>query len=383
MTGWRVTLVILHDQSIVSELTSSVKVVCLGGMKDATEVFTNWLDKDPQKYIVTSDVSAIEGLFPYFPPDTRHVVHIHDSMHFHRQVVIRNLEFLDGVICVSRHVEAMVRRDLRGRDFKGVIATIYNGADFPTQKRADEDDHIRLLFMGRMDPLKGISDIPVILKQLRKLKVPCHLTLVGGHSNHLDSIVKKNGLESMVTCKGLVPHQECYQVAAENDIFLMLSRKEPFGMVTIEAMSMGCVPIAYDFDSGSKEIIEHELSGILMPTTTVKRWADVIAGLHANRPMLRSMSYAASVRARGTFSASAASKSFQSFVLQIDERRNKFSPHRRSKLETVQKEAAPHVNRSSYHRLPNYHLLPPRLRAFLRHIICRNPRVGSWLMRHV
>jgi glycosyltransferase involved in cell wall biosynthesis len=53
---------------------------------------------------------------------------------------------------------------------------------------------------------------------------------------------------------GRVPHEDCNKLAAQADVFLMLSREEPFGIVAIEALSMACMPIAYDVGSGPAEI---------------------------------------------------------------------------------------------------------------------------------
>ena len=35
----------------------------------------------------------------------------------------------------------------------------------------------------------------------------------------------------------------------------MLSRVEPFGMATIECMGMGCLPVAWDIQTGTREIL--------------------------------------------------------------------------------------------------------------------------------
>ena len=135
------------------------------------------------------------------------------------------------------------------------------------------------------------------------MNVPMHLTIVGGRHEVLERRFKEKKLDQLVTWRGRVAHEDCYRLASESDVFLMPSRKEPFGMVTIEAMSMGCVPLAFNTPSGSSEIIEHGQSGILLPVGNFVAWAQAIKSLHEDRDLWRQLSEGAVQRARSQFNA--------------------------------------------------------------------------------
>src|SRR5690606_17217894 len=48
---------------------------------------------------------------------------------------------------------------------------------------------------------------------------------------------------------------DIFAAAARSRVLLMLSRVEPFGMATVEAMGMGCMPVAWDVPGGTREIV--------------------------------------------------------------------------------------------------------------------------------
>jgi glycosyltransferase involved in cell wall biosynthesis len=73
------------------------------------------------------------------------------------------------------------------------------------------------------------------------------------------------------------------------DIFLMCSRSEAFGRVTVEAMSVGC-PVAGAASGGTPEIIENGISGLLYETGNPIDLAQVIIRLIGNPVERRELS---------------------------------------------------------------------------------------------
>jgi hypothetical protein len=66
----------------------------------------------------------------------------------------------------------------------------------------------------------------------------------------------------------------------------MLSRVEPFGMVTIEGMGMGAVPVAWDIPTGTQEIVTHGETGFFAPLGDFDALASrVIDALHQHGDM--------------------------------------------------------------------------------------------------
>jgi len=374
-TNWRVTLLSLHDP--VGEFTdeaSGLRIVCLGLDGNCARLFLQWLAVNPQDLIVTSDVSRIEPAYRFIPPATRHVVQIHDSGRRYREVAVRHAPWIDGVTCVGRHIEAPLRHSLNEAGFKGILRTVHNGANFPALKaRQPYDGPLRLLFMGRMEALKGVFDFVPLLQRLKKLHVPVVLNLVGGENEALRRQFQRKGLAGMVTWTGRVPHERCYDIAAESDIFLMPTRKESFGMVTIEAMSMGCVPIAYNIPSGSTEIIEHGKSGLLVPLGNIRAWAEQICNLHYDRKSLAELSAGAIQCARGTFNAQMMASNLTVFLNDVMAHAGSYPAKRESGL-------PPETSATYAQPSRGYQRLPAGLREWIRNQIGASPRLSYWLL---
>jgi glycosyltransferase involved in cell wall biosynthesis len=375
LTEWQVTLLSLHDP--VGEFTdkvSGLRIVCLGLNGNCARLFLDWLKKNPQDLIITSDVCHIEPAFRFLPPTTRHVIQIHDSGRRYRDVAVRHAPWVDGVTCVGKHIEEPLGQELHAANFSGLLRTVHNGANFPPLiPRQPYGGPLRLLFMGRVEPLKGVLDFIPLLQRLKKLGVPVRLNIVGGENDFLRRQLTRKGLSPMVTWTGRVPHEQCYAIAAESDVFLMTSRKEPFGMVTIEAMSMGCVPLAYDIPSGSTEIIEHGRSGLLVSLGDIHGWAEKIRNLHNNRKRLAELSAATIVRARADFNADVMSTNLTGFLRDVMDYAAK-QPARR--------EAGMPPEEPAFFARPaqGYQRLPASLRTWIRNWVCARPRLSYWLL---
>lgn len=373
--NWHVTLLSLHDSSGESvDEESGLHLVSLGLKNNCAGSFLDWLTTNPQDIIITSDVSHIEAAFPYFPSVTRHIVQVHDSVRRYREVAIRNLAWIDGVLCVGRHIEASLRIAMDKTPFQRVLKTVHNGANFPKlQARQYDCEPIRLLFMGRIDAIKGAFDLVPILRILQKRKVNVVLNIVGGENPALRKQFFTAGLDSMVVWRGRVSHSQCYNISVDSDIFMMCSPKEPFGMVTVEAMSMGCVPIAYNTPSGSSEIIEHDKSGLLVPLGDYKAWADAIETLDSNRVYMEKLAKGAIERARKQFSSEIMAENMINVICEVlSHAENQPSQRRFEKFIDL--------NVSYKTRINLYQRLPEGLRCWLRNKFYSHPRLSFWLL---
>ena len=88
------------------------------------------------------------------------------------------------------------------------------------------------------------------------------------------------------------------------DIFALSSRYEGFPNVLIEAMASGCACVAFDCDTGPRDIIEHNQNGLLVSPENVGDMADTIS-LLINDNALRNKLSQNAVSVRKSFSENA------------------------------------------------------------------------------
>ena len=140
-------------------------------------------------------------------------------------------------------------------------------------------------------------------------------------------------------------------------------------MVTIEAMSMGCVPLANDIPSGSREIIEHGKSGFLLPLGDFNAWAESIRSLHENRRRLLEMSQEAMTRARTHFNSGVLAKGMVNFlgVVQLNSRNH--PPRRNIGTPVLTASIVPKIS---------YSKLPPSFRNWVRNMVGSHPYLSWW-----
>ena len=106
---------------------------------------------------------------------------------------------------------------------------------------------LRLLFAGRIDANKNICTIQSAMKLLREKGCESHLTVVG-------KVADKNVFRRITGDKHTtyIPPKdktELIHIFRENDIFVMPSHTETFGLVYAEAMSQG-LPVIYTKGQG-------------------------------------------------------------------------------------------------------------------------------------
>lgn len=123
--------------------------------------------------------------------------------------------------------------------------------------------------LGRIDPLKGQHVAIEALKQLHAKGRSAHLLLVGESTRNegaeylreIQRRIREAGLQSFVH---LFPYtREVMRFYLAIDVFVLCSRGETFGTVTIEAMACG-VPIIGTDSSGTPELLNKGECGLLV-----------------------------------------------------------------------------------------------------------------------
>lgn len=84
----------------------------------------------------------------------------------------------------------------------------------------------------------------------------------------------------------------------ESSILMMTSIFEGWGLVLTEAMSRGCVPIAFRSFASLTDIIDNNINGYIIPPFKIREYADKLLKMTASSNLLLQLSEKAMLKAK-------------------------------------------------------------------------------------
>jgi len=118
----------------------------------------------------------------------------------------------------------------------------------------------------------------------------------------LEKLAAELGIGDRVNLRGLVPSEQVREEVAGARAFCLPSRREPFGMVLVEAMSLG-IPIVATTAGGIPEVVRHGVDGVLVEPDDPERLGQALRQVLTDTPLRERLTRSARERARAHFSA--------------------------------------------------------------------------------
>lgn len=174
------------------------------------------------------------------------------------------------------------------------------------------DDRPLLLFVGRIQPLKGVD---VAVRTLARLeREDARLWIVGGASGkdghteveRIRALIDDLGVTDRVEFKPPQPHHLLSTFYRAADVCLVPSRSESFGLVALESAACG-VPVVASAVGGLLTLVEHGHTGYLVESRDPEEYAAWVDTILGDPVLARRLSVSAAAMARTyTWSTSAA-----------------------------------------------------------------------------
>jgi glycosyltransferase involved in cell wall biosynthesis len=287
------------------------------------------------------------SLFKHIAPGVKVVVHIHQDelVKLERTLLRRDLPDVDAVATVSEFVTAGARARLP--EMAARIHTVGNGVDVLRFRPAARDGRalqggpLRLLYVGRIAPDKGVHLLMDAFDRLVRDGLDIQLTLIGkpgllpydllsrllggdepaltavsgfyGHSlrswlsreilghgrSYGDALRARlsTAAAARVRFLGTVPQPTLIRTYRAADVLVLPSVwQESYGLPVAEAMACG-VPVLASASGGVPELIEDGVTGRLVPRLDTQALARALREMSADRARLLEMGAAARIRA--------------------------------------------------------------------------------------
>ena len=165
----------------------------------------------------------------------------------------------------------------------------YPGADGPFE----------LMHASNFRPVKRVFDVVRVFGELLK-RIPARLTMVGDGPERGMAAELASELGIAEHVRFVEPIQKIEDLYRKSHLFLLLSDYESFGLSALEALACG-TPVIASRSGGLTEVIDERTTGRLCAVGDVGAIADAAYELLTDEATWRSMSAAASLRAKSRF----------------------------------------------------------------------------------
>jgi len=220
---------------------------------------------------------------------------------FYRRIETSYLRTIDAFIFNSQTTRYEVER-LVGNKAPAVVATPA-GDRFDSgleeayiAARAEQGGPLRLLFLGNLIRRKGLH---TLLAALSEIKNEDWLLRIAGcrdvdtvYAREMEGLVQSRGLSSRVIFLGETPDSNIVSLLQNSHVLVMPSFYEGFGIVYLEAMAYGVVPIASSAGGGN-EIIQDNKNGLLVKPGDSTALESQLRHLCRNRDILLALALSA------------------------------------------------------------------------------------------
>jgi glycosyltransferase involved in cell wall biosynthesis len=179
---------------------------------------------------------------------------------------------LDSVVAQTDESATWLRRHTHARRVDVIPNAAHRLSPFDvprlTARPAGKRPHT-LLAVGRLEAVKGFDLLLTVFSRLAGRFSDWQLVIVGDGSQReaLQLQLAALGLEGRVTLPGRSANvTQWYQIS---DLYVMTSRYEGFPNALCEAMAYGLPAVSFDCDTGPRDIIRHDVDGLLVPVEDV------------------------------------------------------------------------------------------------------------------
>ncbi|MDD5631284.1 MAG: glycosyltransferase family 4 protein [Methylococcales bacterium] len=289
--GWEITIVSLYPQSLdFYELHPAVKRIAL----ELTDVSANalvglWqnisrvialrrmlrqIQPDIALGMMTT-ANVLMALAAWGLPNLRTIAAEHNHppqlpLGFFWETLRRHTYgFLNAVTALTSEGESWLKSNTNAQR----VLVIPNAVTWPLSGQEPrispsalyQSERKLLLSVGRLDAQKKFDWLIEAFSNLADGHRDWDLVILGEGPlrTTLEGQVRDLGLELRILLPGRAGNMaEWYESA---DLYVMSSRFEGFPMTLVEAMAYGLAAISFDCDTGPRDIIRHELDGLLVP----------------------------------------------------------------------------------------------------------------------
>ena len=210
-------------------------------------------------------------------------LHAHD-LYVEQSMLHEKLRAAVAIVTISDHNREMIERLYPDVGHK--VDVVHCGVDVRTlspRSAAPDNNPPTAAIVAGLREYKGHAYLIEAHKILEERGFIMNLDIVGDGplSNELKSMVAGSSIEERVTFHGALPVDEAVKIVGQADVFVMPSvelangRKDGIPVALMEAMGLR-VPVVSTRVSGIPELVDHEVTGLLVDERDAAALADAL-----------------------------------------------------------------------------------------------------------
>lgn len=213
---------------------------------------------------------------------------LHGDYDYYYDLARRHAGVVDRFVVYSQAMHRNLLETLPER--AADIRYLPYGIPIPESPRRATGGPLRLVFCGRLDPQKGVADLPRIAARLEAQGDVVAWTIIGDGPEA--AALRREWTAPNVAWAGPLSHERAVAALRDHDVFVLPTRAEGFSVALLEAMASGLVPVVSAIETGMGEVVNAE-TGCLVPVGDVDAFAAALSALARDRARLERMSAAA------------------------------------------------------------------------------------------
>jgi poly(glycerol-phosphate) alpha-glucosyltransferase len=267
----------------------------LGTWRRIRRLYHLWLDtlpRDPIAWMIVDSKTSAPHLVDYHRDDvvTMHLLHASHlepgtgrpmgELRQSRRYVLERLDQWDAAIILTKQQLAEIDALLGPAPNRYVIP---HGRFVPkTPPKLKRSTHHGVMLTS-LDRRKQIHHAIKAMKRVGRIglrRVTLDVWGQGPDRDRLEKLIDKR--EAPVELRGY--SEEAWKEFDKASFSLLTSNNEAFGLVLVESMGHGCIPISYDMPYGPSDIITHGVDGFLVPADDIKGLVETIQHVVSAKP---------------------------------------------------------------------------------------------------
>lgn len=218
------------------------------------------------------------------------VLILHGDHDYYYDLAVKHDRVVHAYVAYSRRMYDRLLEHLPHR--AGSIHYIPYGIPIPPRTRRPAAGPIRLVFAGRLEHgQKGVLELPAIAAALADRSIDATWTVIGDGPDG-EALRAAWPTSASVRHRGPLTNADTMARLPDHDVFVLPTRVEGLPVALLEAMGCGVVPVVSDIDSGVPDVVTAGVNGLLPAVGDIAGFADAIARLDRDRPLLERMSAA-------------------------------------------------------------------------------------------